>query len=488
MKLFLLLFLLIPWLAFAQDLPITGYPADPAPTCDDLILTVNDPAGTPADRKVALTNLFCKLSGSGSPGISAGDGREVGRTIYVNTAASPNTLYMLVDATSGANQWLQIGLATIEGVTAGAGLIGGGPSGAVALDIAVTAPLTVAADAIGIDAAAVNLSGRTGEDKGTSDAYVASLPISDVSYSTNAIYILVPNTANTGAASVDYNSIGIRQIKKLISGAKVDLTTGDFCVGGRYPMFYDGTDMVTMGTLCNPSATTAPGGSDTQVQYNNAGAFGGDAGMTYNPATDVFTALGGVVSGNCATNCLRDDTSAVTGEKIVTWLNESGTIRFKPPLYVPLTKRGAVTISEESIVTDQPTDYWAIVTDTATDSLDFRIPATANLAAVTTGTVRLIGVSKNLSPSGDIVLHCAMKFVRPGTDTYAAHTTTGEVAVTLTPATQNRSVAATSAPITLNGTYAAGAQIEGSCQVDPALTTSGQLTDFRLLATALLEF
>lgn len=33
-----------------------------------------------------------------------------------------------------------------------------------------------------------------------------------------------------------------------------------------------------------------PGGSDTQVQFNNAGAFEGDAGLTYNSSTDVLTA------------------------------------------------------------------------------------------------------------------------------------------------------------------------------------------------------
>jgi hypothetical protein len=34
---------------------------------------------------------------------------------------------------------------------------------------------------------------------------------------------------------------------------------------------------------------TAPGGSTTQVQFNNAGAFGGDAGMTYNSGTDTLS-------------------------------------------------------------------------------------------------------------------------------------------------------------------------------------------------------
>jgi hypothetical protein len=42
------------------------------------------------------------------------------------------------------------------------------------------------------------------------------------------------------------------------------------------------------GTGC--PAATAPGGSDTQVQYNNAGTFGGDAGLVYNAGTDTLTA------------------------------------------------------------------------------------------------------------------------------------------------------------------------------------------------------
>lgn len=39
-----------------------------------------------------------------------------------------------------------------------------------------------------------------------------------------------------------------------------------------------------------------PGGSTTQVQYNNGGAFAGDAGLTYDPATDALTVVGRVVT------------------------------------------------------------------------------------------------------------------------------------------------------------------------------------------------
>jgi hypothetical protein len=48
----------------------------------------------------------------------------------------------------------------------------------------------------------------------------------------------------------------------------------------------------------NPSAGGGggtPGGSDTYVQYNDAGAFGGDAGMTYNETTDTLSLAGSVI-------------------------------------------------------------------------------------------------------------------------------------------------------------------------------------------------
>ena len=39
----------------------------------------------------------------------------------------------------------------------------------------------------------------------------------------------------------------------------------------------------------------APGGSDTQVQFNDAGSFGGDAGLSFNKTTDAL-AVGGALS------------------------------------------------------------------------------------------------------------------------------------------------------------------------------------------------
>lgn len=50
---------------------------------------------------------------------------------------------------------------------------------------------------------------------------------------------------------------------------------------------------LTINGTCTGCTVTSPGGSNTQVQFNNAGAFGGDAGFTYTAASD--TASIGVV-------------------------------------------------------------------------------------------------------------------------------------------------------------------------------------------------
>lgn len=54
------------------------------------------------------------------------------------------------------------------------------------------------------------------------------------------------------------------------------------------------------GTLSWAAAATAPGGSDTQVQFNDGGVFGGDAGLVYNKTTDALTAAGSITINNAA--------------------------------------------------------------------------------------------------------------------------------------------------------------------------------------------
>ena len=56
---------------------------------------------------------------------------------------------------------------------------------------------------------------------------------------------------------------------------------------------------------------SAPGGSDTQVQFNDGGNLGGDSGLTYNKSTDTLT-VGSLVS-----------TSGITVDGIIVFTFES---------------------------------------------------------------------------------------------------------------------------------------------------------------------
>lgn len=53
-------------------------------------------------------------------------------------------------------------------------------------------------------------------------------------------------------------------------------------------------DPTTHRVLTQPSGATTPAGSDTQVQFNDGGTMGADAGLTYNKTTDTLTVAGPV--------------------------------------------------------------------------------------------------------------------------------------------------------------------------------------------------
>ena len=63
-----------------------------------------------------------------------------------------------------------------------------------------------------------------------------------------------------------------------------------------------------------------PGGSNTQVQFNDGGAFGGDAGLVYNKTTDTLTGATGsftYLQGNSPINVISPLISNLNGTKII---------------------------------------------------------------------------------------------------------------------------------------------------------------------------
>ncbi len=71
------------------------------------------------------------------------------------------------------------------------------------------------------------------------------------------------------------------------------------------------------GNLDNTGPSTSPAGSNTHVQYNDAGVFGGDANNTWNKTTKLATySQSALASTTAASHLLQNTTAAVTGSRI----------------------------------------------------------------------------------------------------------------------------------------------------------------------------
>jgi hypothetical protein len=61
---------------------------------------------------------------------------------------------------------------------------------------------------------------------------------------------------------------------------------------------YDGRLWVSNGSVVSEIGNINPGGSNTQVQFNDSGNFGGNANLTYNKTTSTLTVNGTISSTN----------------------------------------------------------------------------------------------------------------------------------------------------------------------------------------------
>lgn len=153
--------------------------------------------------------------------------------------------------------------------------------------------------------------------------------------------------------------------------------------------------------LSSAYTPVAPGGSTTQVQYNAAGAFAGDAGMTYDAATDRLAVAGGLIAPS-----LRPASNSTTA---LQWQNAAGTrivaidttnnrlgINTTPAQTLHLDSGASQTIVRMTAAGD----HWQIESDSA---LQFRNPTNgavpmrfAYSGAITFGDI--ISVTRNTVP------------------------------------------------------------------------------------------
>lgn len=104
--------------------------------------------------------------------------------------------------------------------------------------------------------------------------------VAPASYVTGLTLVVKINIANTGASTINVNSLGAKSITKFGTTA---LVSGDLIANSIVILVYDGTRFQLTTTA------TAPGGSNTQVQFNNSGAFGGSTRLIWNTTDSSLT-------------------------------------------------------------------------------------------------------------------------------------------------------------------------------------------------------
>ena len=124
-------------------------------------------------------------------------------------------------------------------------------------------------------------------DAGANDTYACTISPAITAYATGAHYFFKANTVNTGAATINLNSLGAKTIKKYTGTGGADLADADIRAGAIVHVVYDGTNMQLQTGLGNAGGGT-PGGSTTEVQFNNTGAFDGDAGFTWDDTNKIL--------------------------------------------------------------------------------------------------------------------------------------------------------------------------------------------------------
>lgn len=125
-------------------------------------------------------------------------------------------------------------------------------------------------------------------DAGANDTYACSISPAITAYATGAHYFFKANTVNTGAATINFNSLGAKTIKKYTSTSGADLADADIRAGAIVEVVYDGTNMQLVNQLGNAGSGGTPGGSTTQVQYNSSSAFAGSAGLTWDDTNRIL--------------------------------------------------------------------------------------------------------------------------------------------------------------------------------------------------------
>ena len=129
---------------------------------------------------------------------------------------------------------------------------------------AAASATSAASSAAGMEAATIKNGTYWGyTTAGSANTYTLTTSPTISSYAADMFYHIKMNASNTGASTINVDSVGAKNIKKYGGAGMVDLAANDLESGGVYTIIYDGTQFLLLGG----SAT------DSQVDINTADIF-----------------------------------------------------------------------------------------------------------------------------------------------------------------------------------------------------------------------
>ena len=221
-------------------------------------------------------------------------------------------------------------------------------------------------------------------DAGANDTYAITLSPAPSAYVTGARYRFKANTANTGAATLNVNSLGAKTIVKLQGAITTTLADNDIRAGQWVEVVYDGTNLQMVSALGNsPSASIT--GSDKQVTFfDGANNPAGNSGLTFDKATNTLTlGAGGSTAGVAE---FGQGTAPSDGTNSVKIYADTGVTSYKIKLPAAVGSTGFLqwSVSGTTVTLSSVTQLPSNATVDGTNSVGFRnLPQNAKTGSYT---------------------------------------------------------------------------------------------------------
>lgn len=104
---------------------------------------------------------------------------------------------------------------------------------------------------------------------GTAPTFVVAYTVAPAAYRTGQVYSFIAHAAAVGSETANINTLGAKNLKKVVAGSKTALAANDFYTGDFLMFAYDGTDLVWVNSGANAYRA---GGTDVALADGGTGS------------------------------------------------------------------------------------------------------------------------------------------------------------------------------------------------------------------------